>query len=178
MKLVQMPRELLHLERDDLPALGVERGLLAGFEAYLSRAADDRVGLAILAPPEAGTRELLMVLARRVGAALRNDNIRLRDRGGDRTARYKKLCYLPGGALPRALRMPGARRAVECEAACFFPDLDMAWKAGAAALDPTPFLELLALRLARRLPSYASAVPGLLPAALEGKLRARLRVLE
>jgi hypothetical protein len=178
MKLVQMPRELLHLERDDLPALGVERGLLAGFEAYLSRAADDRVGLAILAPPEAGARELLMVLARRVGAALRNQNIRLRDHGGDRQAGYKKLCYLPGSALPQALRTPRARRSLEGEAACFFQDLEMAWADGAAALDPSVFLELLDLRLARRLPSYASAAPGALPAGLEGELRARLPVLE
>ena len=178
MKLVQMPRDLLHLEQNDLPGLGVERGLLAGFEQYLSLAADDEVGLAILGPPEAGTRELLMVLARRVGAALRNENIRLRDRGGDRTARYKKLCYLPGGALPRALRAPGARRALGCEAVCFFQDLEMAWADGAAALDPSVFLELLDLRLARQLPSYASAAPGLLSAGLEGELRARLRVLE
>ena len=178
MKLVQMPRELLHLERDDLPALGVERGLLAEFEAYLSRAADDEVGLAILGPPEAGTRELLMVLARRVGAALRNENIRLRDRGEGPTASYKRLCYLPGGALPRALRAPGARRALGCEAVCFFQDLEMAWADGAVALDPSVFLELLDLRLARRLPSYASAAPGALPAGLEGELRARLPVLE
>src|SRR5207244_13315090 len=126
-KLVQMPREALHLVQDELPGLGVERRLLAAFEVDLSRAADDQVGLAILAPPDAGTRELLMVLARRVGAALRNENMRLRDRGGGRQASYKKLCYLPGGALPQALRVPRARRSLEREAACSLQDLDNAW---------------------------------------------------
>lgn len=177
MKLVQMPRDLLHLELGDLPALGVDRRLLAEFEALLSQAADDQVGLAILAPPEAGTRELLMVLARRVGAALRNENIRHRDHGGGRQAEYKKLCYLPGSALPQAMAMPRARRSLAGEAACFFQDLDAAWADGGAWLDPTVFLELLDLRLARRLPSYASAIPGTLPSRLEGELRARLRVL-
>ncbi len=178
MKLVQMPRELLHVEPDDLPGLGVDGRLLAGLEAHLARANSDDVGLAILAPAEAGTRELLMVLARRVGAALRNENIGRRDRGGDEEAGYKRLCYLPGGVLAQALGMLRSGRALRSEAACFIQDLDLAWADQGAALDPTALLELLDLRLARRLPTYASAAPSRLPGGLERELRARLPVLE
>ena len=117
MKLVQMPVELLHLDEHDLPERGVDERLLAGFGAYRSTVPNAGTtgwaraeSLAILAPPEAGTRELLMVIARRVGAALRDENIHLRDRGGDLKAGRQKLCYLPGGALPEALAPLGYSR--------------------------------------------------------------------
>lgn len=181
MKLVQMPAEFLHLELADLPRLGIQAGLLTGFQRYLD---DERAGLeslAILAPPEAGTRKLLMVLARRVGAALRDENIHLRDRGGDLAAHRKKLCYLPGAALPEALRAPSARRALEREAACFFQDLDAAWPANRAdspPVTPSAFLDLLDARAAQRLPTFLSADPGALPPELEREIRARMRILE
>ena len=180
MKLVQMPTELIHLSEDDLPSLGVDAGLLAGFRRYLDRQPGALESLAILAPPEAGTRELLMVLARRIGAALRDENIRLRDRGGDLAAHRKKLCYLPGAALPEALRTPSARRALEREAATFFQDLDAAWGRGAnhRALAPSSFLSLLDARSRHGLFTGVSADPRGLPSALERELRARLRVLE
>jgi hypothetical protein len=178
MKLVQMPRELLHVEPDDLPALGVDTRLRAGFEAYLPRAVGDPVGLAILAPTEAGTTALLMLLARRVGAALRDANIRRRDHGEDRQAPYQRLCYLPGSALAQALEMPRARRSLDSEAACFFQDLVLAWASDAAQPDPAAFVALLDLRLTRQLPTFASADPGFLPAGLDRELRARLPVLE
>jgi hypothetical protein len=178
MKLVQMPRELLHVEPDGLPALGVDGRLLREFESYLPRAVGDPVGLVILAPPEAGTRALLMLLARRVGAALRDENIHRRDHGGNRETPYKRLCYLPGSALAQALETPRARRSLESEAACFFQDLDLARAGHAAPLDPTAFLALLDRRLTRQLPTYASAAPAHLPAGLERELRARLPILE
>ena len=180
MKLVQMPVALIHLSEDDLPSLGVDAGLLAEFRRYLDRERDALESLVILAPPEAGTRELLMVLARRVGAALRDENIHLRDRGGDLAAHRKKLCYLPGAALPEAFRTPSARRALEREAASFFQDLDAGWGRGAMprALAPSSFLRLLDARSARGLLTFLSANPRGLPPDLERELRARLRVLQ
>src|SRR5215204_2759806 len=142
-KLVQMPTDLLHLDDAELSAVDVAPGLLEAFRLYLPRALDDRRGAAMLAPPSARTRELLMVLARRVGATLRDENIRLRERGGDLRSARKKLCYLPGRAMPKALRDPVARRALAHEAACFIQDLDTAWpedQIGRAPLAPTAVL--------------------------------------
>jgi hypothetical protein len=188
MKLVQMPIELLHLEEYDLPERGVDERLLAGFEAYRSGVPNDGTtgwaraeSLAILAPPEAGTRELLMVVARRVGAALRDENIHLRDRGGDLKAGRRKLCYLPGGALPEALRTPSTRRGLEREAACFLQDLDAAWVDGEAEPTPLPSAALLALldtRLAGGRATFLSADPRHLPPGLDPEIRGRMRVLE
>lgn len=180
MKLVQMPVEFLHLDVDDLPSLGVDAGLLAGFRRYLDRERAALGSLAILVPPEAGTRALLMVLARRVGAALRDQNIRLRDHGGDLGAHRQKLCYLPGAALPAALRTGPARRALQHEAACFFQDLDAAWRAERSdtePLAPSAFLDLLEARSSRGLPTFLSAHPGALPPGLEREVRARMRIL-
>jgi hypothetical protein len=193
MKLVQMPVELLHVDEERLPSLGVDERLLAGFEAYRSGLPDDPLGeacpapgrrswataesVAILAPPEAGTRDLLMVLARRVGAALRDENIGLRDRGGDLKGERKKLCYLPGRALPEALGSPSARRALEREAACFVQDLDEAWRGG-GSLDPSLLLDILDARRSRGLLTFLSADPAALPNGLERALRAGMRVLE
>lgn len=179
MKLVRMPRELLHVESDDLAALGVNGQLIAGLEAYLPRATDDEVGVAILAPADAGTRALLMVLARHVGIALRNDNIRLRDEGGEVEATFGRLCYLPGSAVAEAFQSAPARESLGREGACFVQDLESAWAEGVSApLDPKMLLELLDLRLARSLPTYVSADPAGLPAGLAAELLVRLRALE
>jgi len=181
MKLVQMSVELVHLELADLPRLGIEATLLARFQRYYGREPAALESLAILAPREAGTRELMMVLARRIGAVLRDDNIHLRDRGGDLGAQRKKLCYLPGEALAEALRTPSARHALEQEAACFFQDLETAWPAPPAKYEPVPpssFLDLLDVRSAHELPTYLSANPRALPPELERQLRARVRILE
>jgi hypothetical protein len=181
MKLVQMPVDLIHLEVDDLAGLGIESGLLDEFRRYFDRDPAALESLAILAPPAAGSRELLMVLARQVGAALRDENIRQRDRGGDLRAQRKKLCYLPGSALPDALRVPAARRALEREAAVFFQDLETAWRterAGSGSLAPGSFLALLDARAARGLPTFLSAHPRAVPRGLESELHARMRVLE
>ena len=179
MKLVQMPTELLHLRDADLPAAGVDPGLLAAFRSYLPGALGDRRGVAILAPPAAGTRPVLMVLARRIGAALRDENIRLRERGGDLKGGRRKLCYLPGRALPAALGTPSARRVLAGEAACFFQDLEAAWTAGEAGapLSPVAVLDLLDERRAAARPTFVSAAPEQLPAGLERGLRDRLPII-
>ena len=179
-KLVQMPSDLLHIEEDSLPTLGVNGELLAQFEGYRSATRDRRESLAILAPRQMGTRELLMVLARQVGAALRNQNIRLRDTGGDLKASRQKLCYLPGGALGDALRSKPARQALEREAACFIQDLETAWPAGndIRRLPPDEFLALLDLRDERALPTFLTAAPERLPPHFTGELRHRMLTLE
>jgi hypothetical protein len=180
-KLVQMPTDLLHLDDADLPAAGVDPGLLAAFRAYLPGALDDARGVALLAPPAAGTRELLMVLARRIGAALRDDNIRLRTGGGDLASGRKKLCYLPGDALAAALASRDARRTLAGEAACFFQDLETiggVGEAGPAGGAPTALLDLLDQRLASGRPTFLSAAPDQLPDDLVAALRARLKILE
>jgi hypothetical protein len=166
---------------------GVDAHLLAAFRAYLPGALDDTRGLAILAPPAAGTGRLLMVLARQIGAALRDENIHLRERGGDLKGGRKKLCYLPGSALPLALGEHAASRALASEAASFVQDLDLAWPGDAARHDPPPgarpfdwgqLVRLLDERLAAGRPTFLTADPGGLPPRLAGKLRARLHVLE
>jgi hypothetical protein len=180
-KLVQLPTDLLHLEDADLDAAGVDPRLLATFRAYLPRALDERRGLAILAPASGGAHQPLVVLARRIGAALRDANIRLRDRGGDLKAGRQKLCYLPGSVLGSALALPGARAELAREAACFFQDLDAAWPAGDAdhlPPDPDALLGLFDERLTAGRPTFLNAAPERLPAGLEAGLRARLPLLE
>lgn len=181
MKLVQMPVELLHVGVDDLGELGVDPALLAGYHAHLARMSDGGEGLAILGRRQAGTRELLMVLARRVGAALRDENIRLRDGGGDLRTERKKLCYLPGGVLAEAMATGAARRALEGEAAVFIQELDATWDRGrppTEALDPTTFLLVLDGRRSRGLPTFISADPAALTAGLDAELRARMPAIE
>jgi hypothetical protein len=176
-----MPTDLLHLEDADLDGAGIDPRLLAAFRAYLPRALDEQRGLAILAPPGAHADQLLMVLARRIGVALRDANIRLRNGGGDLKAGRKKLCYLPGGALGPALDLPAARVELEREAACFIQDLDAAWAAGpagTATLEPGALLDLLDGRLAAGRPTFLNAAPDRLPPGLAAGLRARLPVLE
>ena len=174
-----MPRALLHLEDADLDDAGIEPALLAAFRAYLPVALDDRRGLAILAPPDASVR-LLMVLARRIGAAIRDANIVLRDSGGDIKAGKQQLCYLPGRLLRDALVEPDDHAALLREAACFLQDLDGAWP----NTPPSPLLataeqaiDLLDARLAAGRPTFLSAAPDRLAPGLEAAIRARLPVL-
>ena len=185
MKLVQMPVDLLHVDEARLPELGVDRRLLVAFDAYRAEGAGqggtewaNAKSLAILAPPEAGTRALLMVLARRVGAALRDENIRARDGGGPRRG-GKRLCYLPGRVLPEAFRSESARRTLASDAACFFQDLDQAWgRSDGSRLDPRLLVALVDARLASGRATFLSAATNGLPDGLERELRARVRVLE
>ena len=181
MKLVQMPTGLLHLEDADLDAAGIAPDLLAAFRAYLPRAVDERRGLAILTPPGARAERLLMVLARRIGAALRDANIRLRDDGGDLKAGRKKLCYIPGRVLGSAFDLPAARDELEREAACFIQDLDAAWPsgpAGAMLLEPDALFDLLDARLAAGRPTFLNATADRLPSGLADDLQSRLPFLK
>ena len=181
MKLVQIPTQLLHLEDADLDDGAAEPDLLAAFRAYLPHADEERRGVAILAPSGSGAERMLVVLARRIGAALRDANIRLRDGGGDLGVGRQKLCYLPGRVLGAALDRADARAALTSEAACFVQDLDGAWAdgpAGAAGPAPEAFLGLVDARLAAGRPTFLNADPDGLPPRLAVGLRARLPVLE
>lgn len=193
MKLVQMPRALLTVEPDDLPELGVHPALV---EAVAARCAGDPLAipsLAMLGPRTAGTTAALMVLARRIGAALRDENIRLRDRGGDLRGGRRKLCYLPGSSLRAALEAVSGRRALESEAVLFLQDLDDAWanarcadsaEAASTAVDSasaeatmtaeSAIVGLLVLRRRRGLRTFVTADPVALPAAVHAALRAEL----
>jgi hypothetical protein len=168
-KLVQMPTALVRLGDADLDDAGVDQALLKAFRSFLPRVLEQGRGLAILAPASLGTERLLTVLARRIGAALRDENIRLRERGGDVKAGRKKLCYLPGRALPIALADPVCRDVLTSESVCFFQDLDEAWagpEAGPSPTDSAPFLGLLDRRLASGRPTFVTADPSRLPAGL------------
>ena len=124
---MQMPTDLLHLEDADLGGR-IEPGAAGRLPRLSPVALDERRALSGSPQAPVGHR-LLMVLARRIGAALRDANIALRDGGGDLKAERKKLCYLPGSALGAALQLPAARRELVREAACFVQDLDDAWTA-------------------------------------------------
>src|SRR4051794_4892630 len=111
-KLVQMPTALLRVDEAELDAVGIDPGVLVAFRAYLPCALAERRGLLILVSAADGGHHLLMVLARRIGAALRDANIHLRDRGSDLRADRQKLCYLPGPAVVKALGETHARRSL------------------------------------------------------------------
>ena len=124
---------------------------------------------------------MLMVLARRIGAALRDENIRRRDQGENLRRSRKKLCYLPGSHLADAIGAPGARKALVDEAACFIEDLELAWVGSTLAstqLEPEALFAVIDARLAVGRPTFISASPMDLPNQVERGLRDRLRILE
>jgi hypothetical protein len=122
-----------------------------------------------------------MVLARRIGAALRDANIDLRDRGENLKLDRQKLCYLPGSALASALGEPHVRRTLAGEAACFVQDVEAACHAhadGSAPLGPDALRSLLDERLMAGRPTFLQVAPGAIPPVIEALLRDRLPVLE
>lgn len=180
-KLVQMPPDLVRIDEVDIVAAGHEPSLLAAYRAYLPTVLADRQGVAILASTETGSLPMLMLLARRVGAALRDENIRVRDGGGAITDPKKRLCYVPGSVLDEAYEEPDARQALATEAACFVQELDAVWAGRvpeSATLTPSRFLSFLDQRLAAGLPTFVQADPVRLPDAVLTGLRSRLRVIE
>jgi hypothetical protein len=179
-KLVQMPRDLLHVDETDLPAAGVLPGLVPEFRAYHASVLNERRGLAILVPPTQGGRAMLMVLARRIGTSLRDANIRRREQGEDLRRNRQKLCYLPGSRLAEALATPETRDVLLDEAACFIQDLEAAWvgKRAGSTLAPETLFDFLDERLAFGRPTFVSAAPRDLPHLVERGLRSRLCILE
>ncbi|MFN0072183.1 MAG: hypothetical protein ACKVVP_11920 [Chloroflexota bacterium] len=172
-----MPTHLLHVEANDLPAHGQECELLSAFRAYLPRALQETRGVAILAPDSDSTTAMLMVLARNIGAALRDDNIRMRAGGHDMRTERKSLAYLPGTMLATALADSEAYQTLTSVAACFIQDLALTWSDGSPDL-PEIWLNLLTARLAASRPTFLSADPASLPASVREALRRGLTVIE
>ncbi|MCC7370788.1 MAG: hypothetical protein IT306_20370 [Chloroflexi bacterium] len=180
-KLVQMPPELVRIDEVDIVAGGYAPSLLAAYQAYLPMVLEDRQGVAILASAEAGGLPMLMLLARRVGAALRDENIQVRDAGGDMRGGKKRLCYVPGTVLDDAYEEQDAQQALATEAACFVQELETVWAGRvpeSATLTPSRFLSLLDQRRAAGLPTFVQADPARLPEAALHGLRSRLRAIE
>lgn len=176
-----MPASLIRVEDADLDAAVPDPRLLAAFRAYLPDALAERRGLLVLASPSQGGHYLLMLLARRIGAALRDTNIHRRDAGGDMTVGKLRLCYLPGPALVSALVEPDAARALTDEAACFIQDLeaaDLPRLPATTRSGPDALRSLLDQRLAAGRPTFFQAAPGVLSPELEMTLRERLVTLE
>ena len=109
--LARIPRELLHVELDDLPSFGVPDSAGAALRALLAdlpavpRATDS----AQLVGPRQVTLPCLAVLARRVGQGLRDHNLTL---AHDRTRlqlERRKLAFLDADEVTAALARGDAR---------------------------------------------------------------------
>ncbi len=152
MKLVRIPRHLLHLELDDLSELGVpENAAHAELRALLADLplVPNASHSAVLRGPASVTLPCLVVLARRVGQGLREHNLAL---AADDRARLHaerlKLIFLDASALEEVLAA-GDERAFH-EAALF-------------ATEPTA--GVLALLAKRRTAGLASFVTSTTPVA-------------
>lgn len=101
-RIVRIPRNLLHVELDDLERLGVPaayRARVRAFIADLPLVAEVRHSAQFVGPP-AVTLPSLAVVARHVGQGLRDYNIALRDAGRDRLqAERRKLAFVDAGVL-------------------------------------------------------------------------------
>jgi hypothetical protein len=100
-RLIEMPTDLLTVELEQLPELGLSLPAMRRLRAYLAdlplipRARDSRA----LVGPARLTSPALMVVARRVGQAYRSHNISLRDRAANRHQKRLKLGYLRAETL-------------------------------------------------------------------------------
>ena len=178
MKLVRMPTDLLHIEDSGLDVLDVDPELLSSFREQLTHVLESSIDVAILAPATMGTRAILMLLARRIGARLRDDNIQRRERGENLQSGRKKLCYLPGRLLVPALGDLVARQALIVEAAVFVQDLDEIGLHTDADFAPFSPVTLFQKRRATGRVSLVSADPRRLSSELEQELRAHMLVIE
>jgi hypothetical protein len=114
-RLVRIPRHLLHVSPDDLPALGVgehARSLLRSLLADLPMVPDASLSTQLVGPSHM-TLPCLAVLARHVGQGLRDTNLSLaHDRA--RLARERhKLLFLDASTLSMLLESGDARPARE-----------------------------------------------------------------
>jgi hypothetical protein len=100
-RLVRIPRQLLHVELDDLAGLGVPA---PGRDALRALMADlplvpDASHSALLVGPPAITLPCLAVLARHVGQGLRDHNLSLAHNRSTLQAERRKLVFLEGDTL-------------------------------------------------------------------------------
>jgi hypothetical protein len=103
---VRIPRDLLHVELDDLPSLGVPdqaRAALRGLLADLPLVPDASLSAQLIGPRQI-TLPCLAVLARHVGQGLRDHNLTLaHDRPRLRLER-RKLAFMDGEAVASGTR--------------------------------------------------------------------------
>jgi hypothetical protein len=105
LKLVQIPRDLLHVGLNDLGHLGVPENARAELRALLAdlplvpQAADS----AVLQGPAQVTLPCLAVLARHVGQGLRDHNLSLAADKARLHVQRRKLIFLDAGALEHVL---------------------------------------------------------------------------
>ncbi|MDQ6670733.1 MAG: hypothetical protein M3069_08265 [Chloroflexota bacterium] len=113
--LVRIPRDLLHVELDDLPRLGVPdsaRAALRGLLADLPLVPDASLSAQLVGPPEI-TLPCLAVLARHVGQGLRDHNLSL---AHDRPRLHldrRKLIFMDAEAVAAAAATGDERPARE-----------------------------------------------------------------
>lgn len=105
MKLVRIPRHLLHVTLEDLNQLGVSERARAGLVALLADLpmVPDATLSAELVGPESVTLPCLAVLARHVGQGLRDHNLLLADDRPRLRLERRKLVFLDARALEEAV---------------------------------------------------------------------------
>jgi hypothetical protein len=111
LRLVRIPRHLLHVELDDLNQLGVPenaRGALRALLADLPLVPDSALS-AELVGPAAVTLPCLAVLARHVGQGLRDHNLSLADDRPRLRLERRKLVFLQADALEELLGLGDER---------------------------------------------------------------------
>jgi hypothetical protein len=109
-KLVRIPRHLLHIGLDDLPA--ADRAALLPLLADLPAVPGALLSAQLIGPSET-TLAVLAVLARHIGQGLRDENLRLAHDRVRLSAERRKLVFLGGEALRRAIDTGDARPARE-----------------------------------------------------------------
>jgi hypothetical protein len=114
-RLVRIPRQLLHVELDDLAGLGVPptaHDALRALMADLPMLPDASHSAHLVGPPEI-TLPCLAVLARHVGQGLRDHNLSLAHTRSTLHAERRKLVFLEGHALADILAAGNQRPLTE-----------------------------------------------------------------
>jgi hypothetical protein len=148
LRVVRIPRALLHVGLDDLTGLGVPdhaRATLRGLLADLPVVPDATLSAQLIGPGQV-TLPCLAVLARHVGQGLRDHNLALAHDRARLHVERRKLAYMDGAALAAAVAGGDTRPATE---AVLF------------VVDCTPHvLDLLAARESAGLASFVTAATG------------------
>jgi hypothetical protein len=142
---VPIPRHLLHVGLDDLPALGVHEhacGTLRVLLADLPLVPDASLSAQLIGPPDVAL-PCLAVLARHLGQGLRDTNLAMAHDRARLAKRRHKLTFLEASSLSKLLESDDARAA---------------WETVVFVVEATPELtSLLAQREAAGLASFVTA---------------------
>jgi hypothetical protein len=113
--LVRIPRHLLHVSLDDLPALGVNqqaRSALRSLLAELPMVPEASLSAQLIGPPDVAL-PCLAVLARHIGQGLRDTNLAVAHDRARLAEQRHKLVFLEASSLSRLLESGDARPARE-----------------------------------------------------------------